>query len=87
MELNEETWYIVKNTPKITGFVGGGMTPPPIPRIVEPTCAALFTLRHEMPKTAALKNPPGFAFCGQCGTRVARVAPRPRLLRSSARPM
>ena len=31
MELNEETWYIVKNTPKITGFVGGGMTPPPIP--------------------------------------------------------
>jgi transcriptional antiterminator NusG len=31
MELNEETWYIVKNTPKITGFVGGGMTPPSIP--------------------------------------------------------
>jgi len=31
MDLNEETWYIVKNTPKITGFVGGGMTPPPIP--------------------------------------------------------
>ena len=31
MELNEETWYIVKNTPKITGFVGGGMNPPPIP--------------------------------------------------------
>jgi transcriptional antiterminator NusG len=31
MELNEETWYIVKNTPKITGFVGGGTTPPPIP--------------------------------------------------------
>jgi transcriptional antiterminator NusG len=31
MELNEETWYIVKNTPKITGFVGGGTNPPPIP--------------------------------------------------------
>ncbi len=31
MELNEETWYIVKNTPKITGFVGGGTTPPAIP--------------------------------------------------------
>lgn len=31
MELNEESWYIVKNTPKITGFVGGGMTPPSIP--------------------------------------------------------
>ena len=31
MELTDETWYIVKNTSKITGFVGGGMTPPPIP--------------------------------------------------------
>jgi transcriptional antiterminator NusG len=31
MELNEETWYIVKNTPKITGFVGGTTNPPPIP--------------------------------------------------------
>ena len=31
MDLNEESWYIVKNTPKITGFVGGGMNPPPIP--------------------------------------------------------
>ncbi len=31
MELNDETWYIVKNTAKITGFVGGGMTPPSIP--------------------------------------------------------
>ncbi len=31
MELNDETWYIVKNTPKVTGFVGGGTTPPPIP--------------------------------------------------------
>jgi transcriptional antiterminator NusG len=31
VELNAETWYIVKNTPKITGFVGGTTTPPPIP--------------------------------------------------------
>jgi transcription termination/antitermination protein NusG len=31
MELNDETWYIVKNTPKITGFVGGGSRPAPIP--------------------------------------------------------
>jgi len=31
MELNEQTWYIVKNTPKITGFVGGGAKPAPIP--------------------------------------------------------
>ncbi len=31
MELNDETWYVVKNTPKITGFVGHGTSPTPIP--------------------------------------------------------
>ena len=30
MELTDETWHIVKGTPKITGFVGGDKTPPPI---------------------------------------------------------
>ncbi len=30
MELNDETWHIVKGTPKITGFVGGDQKPPPI---------------------------------------------------------
>lgn len=31
MELNNETWHIVRDTPKITGFVGGGNNPPSIP--------------------------------------------------------
>jgi transcriptional antiterminator NusG len=31
MELNDETWHIVRDTPKITGFVGGGTQPTPIP--------------------------------------------------------
>jgi transcriptional antiterminator NusG len=30
MELNDDTWHIVKDTPKITGFVGGGTQPAPI---------------------------------------------------------
>ena len=30
MELNEETWHIVKETPKITGFAGDGTKPVPI---------------------------------------------------------
>jgi transcriptional antiterminator NusG len=30
MELNEETWHIVKGTPKITGFAGDGTKPIPI---------------------------------------------------------
>ena len=30
MELNEETWHIVRETPKITGFAGDGTKPVPI---------------------------------------------------------
>jgi transcriptional antiterminator NusG len=31
MELNDDTWHLVKNTPKVTGFVGGtSMRPTPI---------------------------------------------------------
>jgi transcriptional antiterminator NusG len=30
MVLNDETWHVVKDTPKVTGFVGGTMTTPPI---------------------------------------------------------
>lgn len=31
MFLNEESWHIVKNTPKITGFVGDKIKPVPVP--------------------------------------------------------
>jgi transcriptional antiterminator NusG len=31
MELNDTTWHIVKDTPKVTGFVGGSTTPPVVP--------------------------------------------------------
>ena len=30
MDLNDETWHVVKGTPKITGFVGNATDPPPI---------------------------------------------------------
>lgn len=30
MELTEETWHIVKDTPRVTGFLGGRDTPSPI---------------------------------------------------------
>lgn len=31
MELDDQTWHIVKGTPKVTGFLGGNTTPSPIP--------------------------------------------------------
>ena len=30
MLLTDETWHVVKDTPKVTGFVGGGEKPTPI---------------------------------------------------------
>jgi transcriptional antiterminator NusG len=31
MELNDDTWHLVKNTPKVTGFVGSGKSPAAVP--------------------------------------------------------
>lgn len=31
IELNDDTWHLIKNTPRVTGFVGG-QTPVPIPQ-------------------------------------------------------
>ena len=31
MVLDNETWHLVKNTPKVTGFVGQSRNPPPVP--------------------------------------------------------
>jgi len=30
MELTDTTWHVVKNTPKVTGFVGSGLKPTPL---------------------------------------------------------
>ena len=31
MEIDNATFHLVKSTPKVTGFIGGSRTPPPIP--------------------------------------------------------
>jgi transcriptional antiterminator NusG len=30
MEMTDSTWHVVKNTPKVTGFVGSGLKPTPL---------------------------------------------------------
>ncbi len=30
MEMDDDTWHLVKSTPKVTGFVGGGTSPAPL---------------------------------------------------------
>jgi len=30
MELSDESWYVVRNTPNATGFIGSGTTPTPV---------------------------------------------------------
>jgi transcriptional antiterminator NusG len=30
LDMNDELWHVVKNTPRVTGFVGGGQTPTPL---------------------------------------------------------
>ncbi len=31
MILDDETWYLIKNTPRVTGFLGSGKHPTPVP--------------------------------------------------------
>ncbi len=33
MDMNDEAWHIVKNTPKVTGFLGGSNKPHPISEV------------------------------------------------------
>ncbi|HZT69776.1 MAG TPA: transcription termination/antitermination protein NusG [Terriglobia bacterium] len=30
MEMNDQTWHVVRSTPRVTGFVGSGSTPTPL---------------------------------------------------------
>lgn len=54
MEMNDETWHLVKNTPRITGFLGGSANrPSPIPQsqidaIKQQVSAGEGTPRHKV---------------------------------------
>jgi transcriptional antiterminator NusG len=55
MDLDDETWHIIKNTPKITGFVGHSTTPPEVPE------SEVRAIRQQM-EEGALRPKPKVAF-------------------------
>ena len=50
MELNNHTWHLVRNTPKVTGFVGGSRNPPPVPDIEVARITNRLTEDEEAPR-------------------------------------
>ena len=58
MELNDETWHVVKSTPKVTGFVGGSNDPKTIPPVSETEVAEI----HHQVQEGALRPKPKVLF-------------------------
>lgn len=51
MDLNDETWHLVKGIPKVTGFVGGEETPPAVPE------EEVFRITRQMEEGAVRPKP------------------------------
>jgi transcriptional antiterminator NusG len=50
MEMNDNTWHVVKNTPKVTGFVGAGQRPAPLTQEEVDQVIQQVTVAAEKPK-------------------------------------
>jgi transcriptional antiterminator NusG len=77
-ELDDESWYVIRNTPGVTGFVGAGNKPSPLPRRDVENFLAVSTedadlpskkgrarLEHEMGETVRVKEGPFANFSGE----------------------
>ena len=58
MELNNETWHVVRSTPKVTGFVGGANDPQTIPSVSEAEVSEI----HQQVQEGALRPKPKISF-------------------------
>ena len=58
MELNDETWHVVKSTQKITGFVGGSNDPQTIPPVSEAEVSGI----HQQVQEGTLRPKPKVSF-------------------------
>ena len=50
MNMSDHAWHIVRNTPKVTGFVGAGSKPTPLTKEEVDQIVQLFTVAAEKPK-------------------------------------
>jgi len=50
MDMTDDSWHLVKSTPKVTGFVGPGTRPDPLPRDEVDTILRQMELGAEKPK-------------------------------------
>lgn len=73
MELTNETWHLVKNTNRITGFVGNSVTPPAVPeeevlritqQIKEGKMKPKMTIEFEKGESVRVKEGPFANFTG-----------------------
>ena len=58
MEMNDETWHVVRATPKVTGFVGGEDDPQTIPPVPETEVSEI----HQQIEEGALRPKPKVSF-------------------------
>jgi transcription termination/antitermination protein NusG len=76
--LDDDSWYVIRNTPGVTGFVGAGNKPSPLPRKdvesflsvktgeeVEATKRSKPRLEYEMNETVRVKEGPFADFSGE----------------------
>ncbi|MFN8039503.1 MAG: transcription termination/antitermination protein NusG [Acidimicrobiales bacterium] len=77
-ELDDDSWYVIRNTPGVTGFVGQGAKPSPLPRRDVETFLQVKTgdeaeaprkgkprLEYEVGETVRVKEGPFADFSGQ----------------------
>jgi transcriptional antiterminator NusG len=62
MQLDDETWHVIKNTPKVTGFVGHSTTPltaspPALESIPEVPDSEVIAIRQQMEEGALRPKP------------------------------
>jgi transcriptional antiterminator NusG len=57
MDMNDDTWHVVKNTPKVTGFVGAGQKPAPLTQEEVDQVIHQVTVAAEKPKPKYIFEP------------------------------